>query len=79
MWAPKLRTPGIVRSSLLACDRDPRFISGQEVLGSVTQCIRKSRSLNDGSSECPSNGQIARCRPRMTTATRAVHWHAAHG
>ena len=34
-----------------------RTISGCDVLGSVTQCIRKSRSLNEGSSECPSSGQ----------------------
>ena len=43
-----------------------RFISGQEVPGLVSQCIRKSRSLNDGSRDCPSSGQIARPATAMT-------------
>ena len=58
MWAPKLRTPGIARSSLLA-RTVTRYISGCDVPGGVSQCIRKSRSLNEGSSDCPSNGQTA--------------------
>ena len=53
MWAPKLRTPGIARSSMLAWVV-MRTISGCEALGVVSQCMRKSRSLNEGSSDWPS-------------------------
>ena len=65
MWAPKLRTPGMARSSLLA-RTVTRYISGCDVPGGVSQCIRKSRSLNEGSSDCPSNGQTA--TPATTAA-----------
>ena len=67
MWAPKLRTPGMARSSLLA-RVVMRTISGCEVSGLVTQCIKKSRSLKSGSSEWPSNGQM----PMPLTVTSAT-------
>jgi len=67
MGAEMLRTPGMARSSLLA-RVVMRNISGSEVSGEVTQCIRKSRSLNAGSNECPSNGQTT-IPARVTTAT----------
>ena len=47
MCEPKLRTPGIVRSSRLAWVTIRRS-SGCDVPGAVIQCIRKSRSLNAG-------------------------------
>jgi hypothetical protein len=71
MWAPKLRTPGIARSSLLAAVV-MRTSSGWEVPGAVTQCIRKSRSLKSGSSDCPSLGTTARPSSRMTTAAASA-------
>ena len=55
MCAPKLRTPGIARSSLLD-SVVIRTSSDSEVPGLVTQCIRKSRSLKSGSSSWPSWG-----------------------
>ncbi len=58
MWAPKFRTPSMLRSSWL-----PRVvmrtISGWDVPGVASQCIRKSRSLKSGSSELPSEGTTA--------------------
>ena len=55
MWAPKFRTPGMLRSSRFAFVV-LRTISGREVPGRVTKCIRKSLSLNEGSKDWPSNG-----------------------
>ena len=55
MCDPALRTPGIVRSSRLTLALI-RNISGWPVPGLVSQCIRKSRSLKSGSSDCPRNG-----------------------
>ena len=57
MCEPRLRTPGI-ESSSLAPLMLMRCISGQDVAGLVSQCIRKSRSLKSGSSDCPSIGQM---------------------
>src|SRR5262245_63484820 len=59
MCAPKLRTPGIARSSLLA-RWVMRQVSACEVPSAGTQCIRKSRSLKSGSSPWPRNGHSAR-------------------
>ena len=47
MCEPKLRTPGMARSSLLAAVDDPLLLRS-DVPGLVIQCIRKSRSLNVG-------------------------------
>jgi hypothetical protein len=69
MWDPQLRTPGMVRSSRHA-RTEIRVSSGPEVLGSVSQCIRKSLSLKDGSSDCPRNGTTA--APAATTAPTAT-------
>ena len=55
MWEPKLRTPGIACSSFAAAT-EMRTCSSLEVSGLVTQCMRKSRSLNSGSSSCPRRG-----------------------
>ena len=58
----------MARSSLLA-STVTRYISGCDVPGGVSQCIRKSRSLNEGSSDCPSSGQTA--MPARTIAPEA--------
>ena len=55
MCEPQLRTPGISRRSLQA-RTEMRVSSGADVPGSVSQCIRKSRSLKFGSSWFPSVG-----------------------
>ena len=57
MWAPQFRTPGMVRSSAQAFWLT-RYSSVTEVPGWVSQCIRKSRSLKSGSSDCPSSGAV---------------------
>ena len=44
------------RPELLATERRDRTISGWDVPGVITQCIRKSRSLKSGSSDWPSVG-----------------------
>ena len=69
MWAPKFRTPGMARSSLLTAIV-VRCISAAEVPGWVTQWIRKSRSLKAGNSDCPSSGTSVR-PTRVTTAKPA--------
>ena len=71
MWAPKLRTPGIARSSILAAVVI-RTSSGWEVPGAVTQCIRKSRSLKSGSSDCPSLGTTATPSSTMTATAASA-------
>ena len=48
-----------------------RRISGCEVPGVVSQCIRKSRSLNEGSSSWPSSG-TTRMPARATDGDRGV-------
>ena len=58
MCEPQFRTPGIVRSSWQA-RTEIRVSSGPDVSGFVSQCIRKSRSLKSGSSDCPRNGTTA--------------------
>ena len=55
---PEVAHTGMARSSLLAAVVT-RTSSGSDVPGLVTQCIRKSRSLNDGSSDWPSRGRIS--------------------
>ena len=65
MCEPQLRTPGIVRSSWQAADRDPDLL-GPDVSGLVSQCIRKSRSLKSGSSDCPRNGTTASAGDAVT-------------
>ena len=55
MCEPKLRTPGTWRSSLLPAVTMRRS-SVSEVPGFVSQCMRKSRSLNSGNSDWPSSG-----------------------
>ena len=55
MWAPKLRTPGMARSSLLT-RMVIRFMASSEVPGFSTQCMRKSYSLNSGRNSSPRNG-----------------------
>ena len=57
MCEPKLRTPGTERSSLLPAVTMRRS-SVSDVPGFVSQCIRKSRSLNSGNSDWPSSGTI---------------------
>ena len=69
MWAPKLRTPGMARSSLLA-SVVIRTSSGCDVDGSVTQCIRKSRSLNSGSNVLTELRKVA--MPIATTTSPTV-------
>ena len=73
MWAPKFWTPGMARQLLLA-GVVIRTISGCEVPGLVTQCIRKSRSLNAGSSVLPKPGTTA--RPAMATSAEHDVWPA---
>ena len=68
MCAPKLRTPGIFRSSSLAC-WVIRIISACDVPGRPTQCMRKSRSLNLGNSDWPRNGTTSRPATTSTPAT----------
>ena len=58
MWDPKLRTPGMDRSSRLARVAMRRS-SATDVPGLVIQCIKKSRSLNCGNSDSPSHGNTA--------------------
>ncbi len=67
IWEPQLRTPGMVSSSLQP-RIEMRTFSGCELPGMVTQCIRKSRSLNDGSNDWPSSGHKA----KPATATTPV-------
>ena len=55
MWEPQLRTPGISRRSRQAL-AEIRVSSDAPVAGSVSQCIRKSRSLKFGSSWRPKRG-----------------------
>ena len=72
MCDPALRTPGS-RGSWLA-RAEILNISGCPVPGTVSQCIRKSRSLNEGSSDWPSSGNaatpITAVRPTATYARR---------
>ena len=68
MCAPKLRTPSMSRSSLLPWVVI-RTISGCEVPGVASQCIRKSRSLKSGSSVWPSAG--ATTTPPARTRAKA--------
>ena len=75
IWAPKLRTRGSPAARLR--ETVTRYISGCDVPGRVSQCIRKSRSLNEGSSDCPSNGQTA--IPATTAAPVARYTGAAPG
>ena len=56
MWDPKLRTPGMEPISWLAAVTMRRS-SMMEVPGFVTQCMRKSFSLNDGNSSSPIRGR----------------------
>jgi hypothetical protein len=69
MCDPAFRTPGIDSSSRLT-----RLviltISGCPVPGLVNQCIRKSRSLKEGSSDCPRSGSAA--RPNIAVAPTAA-------
>ncbi len=55
MWAPQLRTSGILAIAVQA-DATTFFSSVIEVEGSVAQPTRKSRSLNLGSSSVPNVG-----------------------
>ena len=55
MCAPKLRTPGMARSSLLA-RMVMRDMACSEVPGFSTQCIKKSYSLKLGRNSWPSSG-----------------------
>ena len=66
MCEPALRTPGIVSNSALT-NLVVRTSSCSEVSGLVNQCIRKSRSLKFGSSDCPSTGSTARPATVVTT------------
>ena len=61
MCEPKSRTPGIARTSRLARVTILRS-SVIEVPGFVTQCIRKSLSLNVGNRSDPSVGSSASAR-----------------
>ena len=65
MCAPKLRTPGTARSSLLA-RRVIRRIASRDVPGFSTQCIRKSYSLKCGRNSSPRNGKAHRRERRAT-------------
>ena len=58
MWDPAFLTPGTCRSSWLA-RAEILNISGCPVPGTVNQCIRKSRSLKEGSRDWPSSGSAA--------------------
>ena len=66
-WAPVWLTPEM-ESSFLETRLVIRVISEIAVPGVVTQCIRKSRSLNSGSSSCPRCGQ-ATTPARVTRPT----------
>ena len=77
MCAPKLRTPGIARSSMQAAVVI-RTISGCDVPGLVTQCIRKSRSLKSGSSDCPAERVDHRSQATHHRADRGIPGAAAH-
>ena len=55
MCEPKLRTPGMARSSLLTWIV-VRCSSASEVLGAAIQWIRKSRSLKVGNRDWPKAG-----------------------
>jgi len=68
IWEPQLRTPGMVRNSWQAAV-EMRTISGCDVPGLVSQCIRKSRSLNEGSSSRPSKGQMMMPAARSAAMT----------
>jgi hypothetical protein len=70
MWDPQLRTPGIVRSSIQAAV-EIRTSSEWEVPGAVTQCMRKSRSLNSGSNDWPSWVIEGRRQPRREGRARS--------
>ncbi len=72
MWEPKLRTPGMDRSSRLPRSTI-RTSSGWEVPGAVTQCIRKSRSLKVGNRDSPSEGTTA--IPAATTTATVAYAH----
>ena len=74
MWAPKLRTPGMARSSLLTAVV-VRTVSASEVLGTPTQCIRKSRSWKAGNRLCPSPEPTT----TPTSATTAVAAYTRRG
>ena len=65
MCDPALRTPGISSSSALT-SFVVRTSSCREVSGLASQCMRKSRSLKFGSSDCPSSGSVS--RPAMVVS-----------
>ena len=69
MWDPKLRTPGMEPISWLAAVTMRRS-SMMEVPGFVTQCMRKSFSLNDGNSSSPNRGTTS-APAIVTSATTA--------
>jgi hypothetical protein len=68
--SPKLRTPGIWRSSLLTA-RVVRCISAADVPGCVTQWIKKSRSLKPGNNDWPSSGVSA--MPTTVTSRKIAY------
>ena len=70
MCDPKLRTPGIARSSLLT-ETVMRVIASSDVPGFSTQCMRKSVSLKSGRNSSPSRG-TAMAVIANATATNAA-------
>ena len=61
----------MLRSSVLAATV-MRYISGCEVPGGVSQCMRKSRSLKFSSNDVPSSGQITTPAETMMEAVPAT-------
>ena len=72
MCAPTCVRPGIRTS--FCCNRvTTRFISGSEVPGLVSKCIRKSCSLNDGNRSWPRFGSTSAPAMIATSTVAPAH------